>query len=272
MALNSEPVGQNDAALETGQKSNHQTHLDNPNVRAAFGLLAPPPAKTRHEITCKQEKTSLEKFKDWAEILGIVLLFVYTLYTIKMYRANRDAADAAKSAADTAKNSLVISQRAYLTGLYPITDYDKKIISFQILNSGHIPSSRAQVVIYEVTWNPPKPTVGETGPEYVVERHKQINNIPAVVPTSAGPSPISIAVIVPEMSKDRLLKGTQLILIVADIAYDAGFEEVKGQRSEVCIQTVYQTIAKSVFLIPCDPNKYLPGMESADWTGKTTVF
>ena len=221
----------------------------------------------------KSFRANLKESKFVLEIVGAALLAIYTGFTIAMYFANKKSADAAKSAADTAKDSLVISQRTYLTAGYPTIELDKKIISFQIINSGHIPSSATQVITYEGTWNPPTQTVGATEPQFNVERHKQINTIPAVVPTTAGPSPISIGVTVPEISKERLmLNGTQLVLIVGTITYDAGFEEVKGQRVPFCIQTVYQTLAKSVYLIPCDPNVYLPRMESADWNGRTPTY
>jgi hypothetical protein len=77
-------------------------------------IPAPPPAKPHCEITCKAEKTAWDKFKDGAEIIGICLLAVYTWYSIKMYCANRDAANAATSAANTAREALVVGQRAYI--------------------------------------------------------------------------------------------------------------------------------------------------------------
>jgi hypothetical protein len=60
--------------------------------------------------------------KDWwlkaqpfVEIAGVVVLTIYTLFTIQMYYANKKAADAAKSAADTAATQLELSERPWVT-------------------------------------------------------------------------------------------------------------------------------------------------------------
>jgi hypothetical protein len=62
-----------------------------------------------------------DKSKPFVEIAGIVLLAVYTFFTIRMYYANKEAADAANSAATTASSALQSSgqsfqqeQRAYI--------------------------------------------------------------------------------------------------------------------------------------------------------------
>jgi hypothetical protein len=67
------------------------------------------------------EKNWWDKSKPFVEIVGLVLLAIYTAYTIKMYRANKQAADAATTAAQAAKdankitkNSLLYVQRAFI--------------------------------------------------------------------------------------------------------------------------------------------------------------
>jgi hypothetical protein len=113
MPLDAEPVGQSDQAPDA-TKAENQANQTNPDVPIRPSALAPPPAKPHCEITCKTEKTRWDKFKDSAEIIGICLLAVYTGYTIKMYRANKKAANAADSAARTAAQSLQLDQRAWV--------------------------------------------------------------------------------------------------------------------------------------------------------------
>jgi len=72
-----------------------------------------PPAQYHCEITCKTEKHWWDRWKPFVEIFGVVLLAVYTGYTIEMYYANRDAAEAAKSAANTAATALGDSQKSF---------------------------------------------------------------------------------------------------------------------------------------------------------------
>jgi hypothetical protein len=78
--------------------------------------IPPTPAKAQAnkpphccEVTCKTRRDWI----DWATIVleafGLTVLIVYTIYTARMYCANRDAADAAKSAADTASRTMKIA-------------------------------------------------------------------------------------------------------------------------------------------------------------------
>jgi hypothetical protein len=48
------------------------------------------------------------------ELLGLLVLGIYASYTIKIYCANKQAADAATSAADTAHAALVLGQRPWI--------------------------------------------------------------------------------------------------------------------------------------------------------------
>jgi hypothetical protein len=113
MISDSEPIHENEETPETAQESNDQASQSNPDVPIGYSIPSPPPAKAHCEITYKREKDKWEKFKDGAEVFGIFLLLVYTLYTIRMYYANREAADAAKSAAETAKGALASSEKSF---------------------------------------------------------------------------------------------------------------------------------------------------------------
>ena len=92
------------------------------------------------------------KIRFWVEAVGIMVLIVYTAYTIKMYSANRESADAAKSAAGTATNTMNqsidafhLDQRAWVTlGKFklveePVAGRPVKI-GFSIINSGKTPA------------------------------------------------------------------------------------------------------------------------------------
>ncbi len=114
MTSETESIGQNESAQDAGRKSDIQVSDTKPNVSPALSVPKVSPTKTHCEITCKTEKNWWDKAKPFVEIAGIILLFVYTLYTIKMYCANRDAANAAKSAADTAHDALVLGQRPWI--------------------------------------------------------------------------------------------------------------------------------------------------------------
>lgn len=59
-------------------------------------------------------KRSLRDPKFIMEGAGFIVLVIYALFTIKIYYANRDAADAATRAANTAQDSLVKIQRPWV--------------------------------------------------------------------------------------------------------------------------------------------------------------
>jgi hypothetical protein len=113
MTSESDLVRENKSTPNAGGETDDQAGRANPNVTPASSAPQPPPAETHYHITCKTEKDWWDKAKPVVEIAGIVLLGVYTLYTIKMYRANKKAAEAAKSAADTASSALIESQKSF---------------------------------------------------------------------------------------------------------------------------------------------------------------
>ena len=81
-------------------------HGDN-NVRLGGSLPPPPSTVPQYEVTCTLEKDRWDKFKPFLEIAGVLILSVYTFYTIKMYSANKRAADAATDAAIAAKTAAI---------------------------------------------------------------------------------------------------------------------------------------------------------------------
>jgi hypothetical protein len=114
MTSDSEPVRQNNHAADTDNKADIQTDERKPDVPVTLGIPTTPPTKTHCEITCKIEKGFWDHVKTGAEIFGIVLLAIYTAYTIKMYCVNKITATAAKSAADTARDTLVAANRPWI--------------------------------------------------------------------------------------------------------------------------------------------------------------
>jgi hypothetical protein len=76
--------------------------------------LEPPPSEPKHPETCDEKKHWLDYVTFGLELVGLIVLCTYAAYTIKIYYANQSSADAAKSAAETAHDSLVLSNRPWL--------------------------------------------------------------------------------------------------------------------------------------------------------------
>src|ERR1035437_2196685 len=102
------------------------------------------------EITCKTEKDWWDKTKPYVEAAGVLLLAIYTFYTIKMYCANKQAADAATRAAKAAEDSVTearnnahLDERAWLgvdniPGSAKIGTFFSAIVYFK--NTGKTPA------------------------------------------------------------------------------------------------------------------------------------
>jgi len=96
MTSDSEPIREDNQTPDAKGKANIETGHADPNISPTPSVPKLPPAKTRCEITCKPEKDWWDKSKKFVEIAGVLILGVYTWYTIKIYYANHDAAIAAQ--------------------------------------------------------------------------------------------------------------------------------------------------------------------------------
>jgi hypothetical protein len=72
------------------------------------------PVAAHHQVAGDPGKNWWDKIKPIVECAGVLLLTVYTGFTVAMYFANKEAADAARDAAKTSKESLESVQRAFL--------------------------------------------------------------------------------------------------------------------------------------------------------------
>lgn len=143
--LNSEPIAENKTTPNTQTETDRDTHRKDPNVSETTSISTPPPPKAHYEVTCKPEKDFWDKIKTKAELFGILLLAVYTFYTIKMYCANKESADAAKSAAETASDTLKITRQltegANEAVCYASVDClhaDNNVCQVEFANIGHV--------------------------------------------------------------------------------------------------------------------------------------
>lgn len=114
MPSDSEPARENETRQNTGNEPADKTNQGNPDIPVSPRMPPLPPSETRYEITCKHDKDKWDKFKERAEVFGILVLVVYAIYTIKMYYANKEAADAAKTSSDNAVTFFRDDQRAWM--------------------------------------------------------------------------------------------------------------------------------------------------------------
>ncbi len=147
-------ISQPTTARDATAKPTNEQNEASPTMPVAPALPEPDSQEPIHHChyTCEGHKGRWDKVKPWVEAFGVALLFVYTFYTIKMYCANRDAANAATSAANTASRQLELTDRPWVSVEAFIASpviYDGKTIqanfSFVAKNIGHSPAQNVSI-------------------------------------------------------------------------------------------------------------------------------
>jgi hypothetical protein len=161
---------------------------------------------------------------------------------------------AAKSAAETAKDTLHVSQRAYLVLGTPAHDFVNKRVSIPLINSGHSPSGPAKVVIYEATFRQDDPPQIMLKPTDIIESHPNVDfyqTVP-VVPTG---SLTTVIIELPALNEVQLRQGNQGVMIAAKITYNDGFPSTPEQSYVFCDCSTRTASTRLFTMSPCpDPN------------------
>ncbi len=110
-------VDQNQNTPHVNRKPDEKPEDAESNILVEPPLAQSHPTEPQQGSTSTPEKDWWDKSKRWVELAGILLLALYTGFTIAMYFANRKSADAAKSAADTAAKALKDSEDSFAQDL-----------------------------------------------------------------------------------------------------------------------------------------------------------
>ena len=99
-------VEEHNVTTYAGQETKTEPGKPKPHASPIAGVPYSPPSVTNHHITYQPEKGWWDKIRPFIEIGGAALLAVYAFFAIRMYGVNKQAADAAASAAYTAAETL----------------------------------------------------------------------------------------------------------------------------------------------------------------------
>ncbi|HEU0046430.1 MAG TPA: hypothetical protein VFQ43_02345 [Nitrososphaera sp.] len=132
---------------EPETKSSWSARISEPPIPSTPTEPKSQPTSAHYQITCKTEKNWWDKTKPFVECAGAILLAIYTGYTIKMYDANRRAAEAAESAAKTAASQLELAERPWvdanimLDGPFDFNVNGANVhLKIGLRNTGHTPA------------------------------------------------------------------------------------------------------------------------------------
>jgi hypothetical protein len=131
MPSSTDPIRENNPTL--GSRRTSDIEADRPNSNLSPTSSVPPllAAETHYDITCKKEKDWWDKAKPFVEIIGLLVLAVYSFYTIKLYW----------NAVDSERPWIKVS-----TDFLPRRIDSPEIAILHISNSGNTPA-------IQVTWN-----------------------------------------------------------------------------------------------------------------------
>ena len=174
-------------------------------------------------------------------------------------RANQQAANAATSAADTAKDAFRTSERAYVVNGPMTMDEDKKIVKFNLVNSGHVPSGVTSTTYHWATADIRNPFQPESL-IHTTECHWSRSRVESVTPGS----PWEITIPVQKLDKDKLRAMQEQVVVGGYIHYHDGFPDTPMREWPFCIVFAYRAAGTAQTQFPCDYFDYIPRMEKCD--------
>jgi hypothetical protein len=174
-------------------------------------------------------------------------------------------AKAAKSTAETAHETLSLSERAYLLLGSPMDDFANGRTIIPIYNSGHIPSGRATVTVHEATFKVKSPQNTSFVPaSAAIEAHWQTVSYESVPVLPTG-GIYSILVHLPKIVPADIQAGKQSLAIAAVLSYNEGFPNTPAQEWTFCDQSTFDADKKLLTMAPCgNPDGVLAVLMSLD--------
>jgi hypothetical protein len=180
-------------------------------------------------------------------------------------KAGQDAANAARSAADTAKEALHVSQRAYLVLGIPMIHTTIPRMTIPIDNIGHIVTGKVTII-----------SQGAVLTGVSTTTNNAMNNGWGEINMTIAPGSGKDSVNIPLFTLDanRVNNGTQFIFAAGTISYNDGFPGTPIQVVKFCWRSMAVVSATPGVPSPtpsdqmqfdkCDPDAIIPMMEKWD--------
>jgi hypothetical protein len=163
--------------------------------------------------------------------------------------------------AETAKEALHVSERAYVLVGLPTIDITTKFISLPIVNTGRIPSGKVRGIIHEATIDGADPTTPsrQIPPTEAHWKHYELEYVP-----TTGGQVMSFTVPVPALNAENLNNSHQQIVVVGILTYNDGFTDDAEELWPFCYGSAMLPQSKTLQWIVCDSSLYLPEAIEAD--------
>jgi hypothetical protein len=178
----------------------------------------------------------------------------------RLARATEKAARAAQSASVTAKEALHVSERAYLFIQAPVPNFEQHALTFQIINTGHLPAEHIEIIQHNAIYEVADPSNGIPWNSLATRKWKNMK-IPAIsnYDKTSGFTPVF-----PTMDGARLQSGHQMIVVTGFITYEDGFPDHQRWKAPFCVHSTASLVTKHIYFYNCNAEIVLPIMESLD--------
>jgi hypothetical protein len=181
------------------------------------------PAAQSHE----DRQHALDRKRYAVEKWTLFFLFLYVTIAGFQWCANKQAADAAKNAADTASKQLEITSSA---NLIPDIQYDSGRVRINLRNNGKFIASHIQGKL-TIAWRS-IPTNSIFGKERIVDFFfPNIEGLPANNPGSTG-QPQQVSVPLDEIEMKPFLDGENAMVTDISYSYYNGFNTIPDRKCE----------------------------------------
>jgi hypothetical protein len=173
-------------------------------------------------------------------------------------KASQQAAAAATFSANTAKQALHISERAYIAmSSADLTELTQHRIQLQFTNIGHIPSRQMVVVVYRTSTRAKQVPGGIIWVADGTEKGWHRTVYDRVFPTA----PVYLTVMFPSVPPESIMNGARELIVAGTFSYDDGFPDDPLASEDFCFRTFADTDKKQIIAVPCEPKRVIPMMQ-----------
>lgn len=167
----------------------------------------PQPCENHKQISCNINRDWIDKATLGFEGLGLFVLIVYAIFTIKIWSANERAATAAKNAVDIAAKNFRVDERAWITitiGDFIVPLGTQMVPTVYISNTGKTPALNVNIDLSAVILGKddiPEFTYGIDHPSTRHETPFLFPNTPAIA--------VAVAATAPHVTEMKISKYTK---------------------------------------------------------------
>lgn len=161
----------------------------------------------------------------------------------------KEQTKAQANAAETAKETLRVSERAYLAiGGLTMSGNPMHLI-MPMINTGHIPAKDVSVLVFEETIFSNTNFLEGHWSQFEFKEEIPPGNALYSITTSSG------------ADADEVAKGAQIVTVAGSVEYNYGFPKTPNETTWFCFHSIYDEGVKTSRFMPCDTEAMIPIMK-----------